>query len=229
MIFRQLFDRESCTYTYIVADPETRSAAIIDPVLEMFDRDVQVLGELSLSLKYSIETHVHADHITSAFKLKEELGAEILLGESTGLECADRLLKENEIVDLDSLRIETILTPGHTNGCTCFVVGDRVFTGDTLMIRGCGRTDFQEGSSRTLFASVREKLFSLPDETLVYPGHDYKGRTCSSIGEEKAHNPRLKVDNTLEQFAEIMDNLNLAYPKKIDVAVPANKNCGREA
>ena len=229
MLFRQLFDRESCTYTYIVADSETLNAVIIDPVEELYERDVQILKELDLQLKYVFETHVHADHVTSAYRFKDEHGASVMLGAGTQLDCADKLLQEDEIVELDSLKIRTILTPGHTNGCTCFYVEDRVFTGDTLMVRGCGSTDFQEGSADTLFDSVREKLFALPDSTLVFPGHDYKGRTCSSVAEEKAHNPRLKMDNSRDQFVQIMNDLNLPYPKKIDEAVPANSKCGRRA
>ena len=226
MLFRQLFDLESSTYTYVLGDEKTKNSIIIDPVLEQKERDLGLLSELGLQLKYIFETHVHADHVTSAGELRKATGAKICAGASTNLECADFLLKDNEDLDLDSLKIRTILTPGHTDGCTSYYIDGMVFTGDALMIRGCGRTDFQQGSPETLFESVREKLFSLPNETLVYPGHDYKGRTCSSIAEEKAHNPRLKLNNTQEQFAEIMNNLNLPNPKQIDRAVPANLKCG---
>ncbi|MCJ8277681.1 MAG: MBL fold metallo-hydrolase [Bdellovibrionales bacterium] len=226
LIFRQLFESESSTYTYILGDALTGEGIIVDPVIETLERDLQITAELGLKIKYVVDTHVHADHVTSSGAIKNRTGAEIVLGKSTGLKTADHLLDDGEELSFGSFKIRTLLTPGHTNGCTSFVVKNMVFTGDTLLIRGCGRTDFQEGSRETLFKSVREKLFSLPDETLVYPGHDYKGRTCSSIGEEKKWNPRLKMSNSFEVFKSIMDGLNLAHPKKIDVAVPANLKHG---
>ena len=226
VLFRQLFESESSTYTYILADSESREAIIIDPVIETMERDLELLSQLKLQLKYILETHVHADHITSGGRLRQKTKAQIVLGEKSKLETADVLLKDGELLKCGSLIIKAIATPGHTDSCTSFYTGSMVFSGDALMIRGCGRTDFQQGSSATLFNSVREKLFSLPDDTLVYPGHDYKGRTCSSIREEKEFNPRLNLTKSETEFSEIMENLNLAPPKKIGVAVPANLKSG---
>lgn len=226
LVFRQFFELESSTYTYLLADSETSEGVLIDPVLETMERDIRFVEEMGITVKYILETHVHADHITSAGKLREKWGSKIVLGEHTKLETADLLLKDGETLSFGAQTLKAITTPGHTDGCTSFLVNNLLFTGDTLLIRGCGRTDFQQGSPETLFHSVREKLFSLPDETLVYPGHDYKGCLFSSIGEEKAFNPRLKLSNSLEDFAEIMNNLNLANPKKIDIAVPANLKSG---
>ncbi len=226
MIFRQLFESTSSTYTYIIADEKTREALIIDPVKQTFDRDMQLLNEMHLELKYILETHIHADHITSSGPMREKTKAKILLGKATELPTADHLLEDGETFKLSSLTIKTILTPGHTDGCTSYHIEDRVFTGDTLFIRGCGRTDFQQGNSSTLFHSVREKLFKLPDNTLIYPGHDYKGRTSSSIAEEKEFNPRLNLKKSETEFIEIMQNLKLDKPKQIDIAVPANLKSG---
>ena len=223
---RQLFEKESSTYSYILWDQSNKEAVIIDPVVETFDRDMEILSELGVQLKYIIETHIHADHITSSGKIRNQTGAQIVLGYGSGLETADLLLKDGESISIGEHTIQAITTPGHTDGCTSFYADSVVFTGDTLMIRGCGRTDFQEGSNETLFHSVREKLFKLPDETLVYPGHDYKGRTCSSIWEEKQFNPRLGLNVSEAEFAKIMGGLNLAPPKKIDIAVPANLKSG---
>lgn len=226
MIFRQLFEPISSTYTYLIADSKTREALLIDPVRETIERDLQFVQELGLKLKSILETHIHADHVTSSGPIRKKTGAKIYLGQGSKLESADHLLEDGEEFMLGELTIKTILTPGHTDGCTSYLIGDRVFTGDTLLIRGCGRTDFQQGNSEALFHSVREKLFSLDDSILVYPGHDYKGRTCSSIGEEKEFNPRLKMSNSLQDFIEIMAKLKLSPPKQIDVAVPANMQSG---
>lgn len=226
LIFRQLFETESSTYTYILADGKTKEAIIIDPVQETYDRDMTLIQEMGLKLKYCLETHIHADHITSAKKIKEKTGAQLVLGAGSKLKTADILLNDNENLQFGEITLKAILTPGHTDGCTSYYTPGYVFTGDTLLIRGCGRTDFQQGSSQTLFHSVREKLFSLPNETLVYPGHDYKGRTCSSIAEEKENNPRLNLKIKENEFVEIMKNLKLDKPKKIDTAVPANLNHG---
>lgn len=236
MIFRQLFDYDSSTYTYILADSKTLEGIILDPVLENHDRDFQILQELGIKLTWILETHVHADHITGAYQMREKTGAKIGLGKATNIVCADHLFADGEKISFGSHQLKAIATPGHTNGCTSYYlcyVGEAgasqgmLFTGDTLLIRGCGRTDFQEGSSEKLFTNIREKLFTLPDETLVYPAHDYKGRTCSSIGEEKKFNPRLKLSNSLESFSEIMKNLKLEEPKNMHKAVPANINCGK--
>ncbi len=226
LIFRQLFEPISSTYTYILGDSESKEALIIDPVQETMERDLQILSELHLNLKVILETHIHADHITSSGPLREKTGAAIFVGAGTDLTTADRLLKDGESFNWGSFEMKTLATPGHTDGCTSFYMAPFVFTGDALLIRGCGRTDFQQGSSETLFHSVRDKLFTLPEETLVYPAHDYKGRTCSSIKEEKEFNPRLKMSNSMDDFKTIMENLNLSPPKKIDVAVPANQNSG---
>lgn len=231
MIFRQLFDRESCTYTYVLGDEETKEAIIIDPVIELVERDQKVLDELSLNLKYALNTHVHADHITGSGKLKKLYeGCQSVLGRIGNEDAkADIKLDEGDKLKAGSVVLETRHTPGHTQGCHSFVCEGSdgvkmVFTGDTVLVRGCGRTDFQGGSSEDLYKSVQRHIFSLPDNTKIYSAHDYKGHTVSTVGEEKKYNPRLS--KTLEEFKDIMANLNLAYPKKIDVSLPANKVCG---
>ncbi len=227
-IFRQHFETESSTYTYILADAKTNEAIIIDPVLETVDRDLKVLEELGLKLLYSFETHVHADHITGAEIIRKRTGAKTAIGKGSKVDCADILLEDGQELSFGSHKIRALSTPGHTDSCTSYVVGTRVFTGDTLLIRGTGRTDFQQGNSEKMFESVRNKLFTLPSDTLVYPAHDYKGMTCSSIGEEIKFNPRLGMSKTKEEFVEIMRNLKLADPKRIQEAVPANMQCGRK-
>jgi glyoxylase-like metal-dependent hydrolase (beta-lactamase superfamily II)/rhodanese-related sulfurtransferase len=234
MLFRQLYDNESSTYTYILADEQSREAILIDPVRELIDRDLQILEELDLKLVYALDTHVHADHVTAAGMLRTKTGCETAVGAAAGAPCADLRLDDGATLEVGSIRVEAMHTPGHTSGDMTYMVRDandesapaKAFTGDALLIRGCGRTDFQQGDSRTLYASVREKIFALPEETEVFPAHDYKGRTMSTVGEEKRHNPRLGGDRTLEEFVKIMDELDLAQPKKIDVAVPANLQCG---
>lgn len=225
MIFRQLFDNETSTYTYLIADEHTREAAIIDPVREQVERDLQLLEELDLKLVYTLETHVHADHVTASGALREKTGARSVVSKAAGVRCADVLVGDGDRLKLGKLEIEVIATPGHTSGCVTYSTGDRIFTGDALLIRGCGRTDFQSGSADQLYDSVKRKLFVLPKETLVFPGHDYKGRTVSTIGEERQYNPRL-AHKKREEFVAIMKGLNLAKPKKIDEAVPANLGCG---
>lgn len=228
MIFRQLFDSATSTYTYILADLETRDGIIIDPVFEKVHRDLDVISELGIKLQWILDTHIHADHITGAFKIREQTNAKIGMGKGANLQCADQLFSEEEIFHFGKIQGKVLLTPGHTNGCASYYIhGSHVFTGDALLIRGCGRTDFQEGSSSVLFKSVREKLFSLPDATLVYPAHDYHGRTCSSIEEEKKFNPRLKLSNSESDFQKIMSELQLDHPKNIHIALPANVNCGK--
>jgi glyoxylase-like metal-dependent hydrolase (beta-lactamase superfamily II)/rhodanese-related sulfurtransferase len=224
--FYQLFEFESCTYTYLISDPQTKEAILIDPVLETFERDAKLIKELELSLKWIIDTHVHADHITSAGKLRELTGAKTALSHAAKVDCVDYPLKDGDLLHFGSFSIKALETPGHTDSCMSFVFEDRVFTGDCLLIRGCGRTDFQQGSSHKLYHSVHTKLFSLPDETLVFPAHDYRGISHSTIGTEKALNPRLKLGTTEEQFTQIMSELKLAYPKKIHEALPANMACG---
>jgi len=228
MIFRQLFDRDSCTYTYLLGDEATGGAVLIDPVRELVERDEQILRELGLTLKYTLETHVHADHVTGSGLLRQRLGSQSVVAAAGGASCADVQVDHGDTITVGSITLEVRRTPGHTDGCVAYVdhAGQRVFTGDTLLIRGCGRTDFQQGSPESLYKSVHEQIFSLPDSFAIYPGHDYKGRTRSSVAEEKQYNARLGNGKSLEEFKAIMANLRLAYPKKIDLAVPANVKCG---
>jgi len=226
VIFRQLVEPVSNTYTYLLACPETRQAVLVDPVLPTWKRDVGVLRELGLTLAFTVDTHIHADHLTSARKLKRELGSKIAHPAFDNLACADHGLREGVPLEIGGVRLDPIFTPGHTDGHHSYRVGERVFTGDALLIDGCGRTDFQNGDAPTLYHSVRDKLFALPDDTLVYPAHDYQGRRVSSIAQERARNPRLGDDRTLQEFIDIMANLQLAYPTFIDHAVPGNRECG---
>ncbi|WNZ27005.1 MBL fold metallo-hydrolase [Leptolyngbya sp. NK1-12] len=222
--FRQLFDRESCTYTYLIAD--SHSAILVDPVLEQMERDLQVLRELGLSLYACLETHIHADHITGAHQLRTLTGCQVIVPNDATVKGADRLIQDGEILQLGAIKILAIATPGHTDSHMAYLInGTHLLTGDALFIRGCGRTDFQGGDAALLFDAVTQKLFTLPDSTLVYPGHDYQGRTCSTIGEEKRWNPRFAGRNRL-QFIQLMSNLNLPLPKKMKIAVPANERCG---
>ncbi|WP_315791232.1 MBL fold metallo-hydrolase [Fischerella sp. JS2] len=226
MLFRQLFDRESSTYTYLLADQQTQTAILVDPVLEQVERDLKLLTELGLSLRYCLETHIHADHITGTAKLREMTDCLGIVPDKAQASCADRYIRDGEILQLASITIQAIATPGHTDSHMAYLVNqDRVLTGDALFIRGCGRTDFQSGDAGTLFDSVTQKLFTLSDETLVYPGHDYRGQTVSTIGEEKRWNPRFTGKNR-QQFIELMDHLILPTPQKIMEAVPANERCG---
>lgn len=224
VFFRQLYDLESSTYTYLLADPETRDAVIIDPVLEEVDRDLGLVAELGFTLRYALDTHVHADHVTALGTLREKTGCKTVLSERAGTGYPDKLVKDGERIEFGRLALEVRETPGHTDGCLTYVLSDHsmAFTGDALLIRGTGRTDFQGGDARALFRSIREKIFTLPDACLVYPGHDYKGRTASTVGEERRFNARVADAKSEREFVAIMDALKLAQPKKIDVAVPAN-------
>lgn len=227
MLFRQLFDPETSTYTYVVADPKGRSAVLVDSVLEQVDRDLRLLKELNLKLIFCLETHVHADHITGAGKLRQLTGCQNFVPQYADVECADCHLQDGEIIHVGFIPIQAIATPGHTDSHLAFLVNQtHVLTGDALLIRGCGRTDFQSGDAGTLYDSIHSKLFTLPDEVLVYPGHDYRGQTVSTIGEEKRFNPRLQGRDR-QEFIEFMDSLNLPDPKKIMEAVPANQLCGQ--
>ncbi len=228
MIFRQLFDPETSTYTYLLADESTREAVLIDSVREQIDRDTTLLRELDLKLTYVLETHVHADHVTASGRLREKTGAKIAVAATAGVSNADLALSDGDEIRFGAHALEARSTPGHTDGCMTFVCHEQgyAFTGDALLIRGCGRTDFQQGSAKTLYESVRQKILSLPDDTLLYPGHDYKGRMVSTVSEEKQFNARLGLGRTVSDFVEIMETLDLAYPKRIDEAVPANLESG---
>lgn len=230
MIFRQLFHRDTCTYTYLLADETTREAVLIDPVHDTVPRDTQLLRELGLTLTHTLETHVHADHITGSGLLREHLGSRSVVSVDGGAPCADVLVRDNDTIQFGNHSLIARQTPGHTNGCVSYVLDDEtmVFTGDTLLIRGCGRTDFQQGDARKLFHSVHDKIFTLPDTCVVYPGHDYQGQTCSTVTEEKRHNPRLGAGRSEREFVQIMDNLKLGLPRHIHEAVPANLQCGME-
>lgn len=226
LIFRPLFEKESSTYTYLLADSVTKEAIIIDAVAETQQRDIGLIEELKLDLKYIIETHVHADHITSSCPLKQKFtNAKIVLGESNPIACADILIKDGENLKFGDYSLEAMSTPGHTDGCMSYVVGDKVFTGDALLIRSCGRCDFQGGSAENLFDSISQ-LFTLPDKTYVYPAHDYGGRTVSSIWEEKAFNEMIGGGVDKAEFVRRVNAMELSLPAKIHVAVPANQVCG---
>ncbi len=226
MIFYQLFEKETSTYTYLLADADSKEAILIDPVLEMVERDLQLIGDLKLNLKFILDTHVHADHISASGELRTKTGAKIGLSSVYDLACTDLHLEDGQEIKFGRFTVKVIHTPGHTSGCLSYLIENMVFTGDALLVRGCGRTDFQEGSSDKLFHSVREKIFSLSDNTAVYPAHDYKGFTKTLIGLEKKFNPRLNLEISKEKFVEIMKNLKLPYPKKIKESVPANLQCG---
>ena len=225
MLFRQLFDDASSTYTYLLADPASGEAVIIDPVSERLERDITLIEELGLTLRYAIDTHVHADHVTAAGRLRERLGCITAISAQAGVDCANLLLREGDIIRFGTHSLRVLETPGHTNTCLSLVMPDRVFTGDALLIRGCGRSDFQSGDAERLYHSITGKLFSLPDETRVYPSHDYHGMTLSTIGEEKRHNPRLRLGHA--GFIHFMETLELPYPQRMQEAVPANERCGR--
>lgn len=229
MIFRQLFDADSWTYTYLLADEASREAVLIDSVHEQVARDAQQIKDLGLELKYLLETHIHADHITGVTALKQIFPqAQSVVSRKGGAECPDRLVGEGDVLQFGPHQIRVLETPGHTDGCISYLIGDRVFTGDALLIRGCGRTDFQQGDPGRLYDSVTGKLFTLPDDTQVYPAHNYAGLSVSSIGEEKRLNARL-AHTSREAFIELMQHLNLPMPKKIMEAVPANLKCGNLA
>jgi len=225
MFFRQLFDKETSTYTYLLADQLTGEAVIIDPVDRQLERDMQLIHELELRLSYAFDTHVHADHITALGALRERSGCTTGVSKHAHVSCAELQLAEGDQFSFGRHVITVLETPGHTDGCLSFVCESRVMTGDALLIRGCGRTDFQQGNAATLYDSITNKLFTLPDDMLVYPAHDYKGMTCSTIGEEKRWNPRLKLAR--DAFITFMNTLDLVEPKQIHAAVPANLACGK--
>ncbi|XP_028985576.1 persulfide dioxygenase ETHE1, mitochondrial-like [Betta splendens] len=226
LLFRQLFESESSTYTYLLADAQTKEAVLIDPVLETIDRDLKLIEELGLDLKVAVNTHCHADHITSTGLMKNRVvGLQSAISKFSGA-AADIQLSEGDHIAFGKQRLTVRETPGHTDGCVTLVLGDQsmAFTGDALLIRGCGRTDFPQGCPNQLYQSIHQKIFSLPDQCLVYPAHDYLGQTVSTVGEERKFNPRLT--KSLQEFMSIMNNLNLPKPDKMDIAVSANLICG---
>lgn len=225
MIFRQLFDSVSCTYTYLVASRHGGEALIIDPVLEKVDRYLQLIRELDLNLVKAIDTHLHADHVTGSAVLRDRTHCITVMGEQTRADVISMRVAEGDRINIEGLSLDVLYTPGHTDDSYSFIMDDRVFTGDTLFIRGTGRTDFQNGDARAQYDSIFNKLLKLPSETFVYPGHDYKGDTVSTIGEETRFNPRLQV-SSVDEYVELMNNLKLANPKMMDVAVPANMHVG---
>ncbi|ACH82700.1 MULTISPECIES: sulfur dioxygenase subunit alpha Sdo [Acidithiobacillus] len=225
MLFRQLLETETSTYTYILGDPTWHEAVVIDPVLETVDEVLRILDRESMRLAYVLDTHVHADHVTGAGALRARTGAQVVISRGAAAPCADVLVDDDDFIVLGDDVIRVISTPGHTPGCVSYRWRDRVFTGDALLIGGCGRTDFQGGDAGALYDSITGKIFTLRDETLVYPGHDYAGRHVSCIGEEKRMNRRL-AGKSREEFIAIMAELHLSEPKKIHVAVPANQRCG---
>ena len=224
MLIRQLFDQDTFTYTYLVADPAAGVAALIDPVLSQVDRDLTLLDQLGLKLTHVLDTHVHADHVTGAGMLRERTGAHVVASPH-GAECADVKVRDGDRIRVGSVEIRVLETPGHTDDSLSFVVGNNVFTGDALFVRGTGRTDFQNGSAEDLYRSITQKLFVLPDDTTIWPGHDYRGHASSTVGEEKKYNSRL-AGKSKPEFLAIMAALNLPRPKYLDVAVPANRECG---
>lgn len=229
MLFRQLYDNETSTYTYLIADETTKEAVLVDPVIEQVERDLKLMQELGLKLCYCLETHIHADHITGTGKLRELTGCQGIVPENASATCADRFIKDGEVLTVGAIEIKTIATLGHTDSHNSYLVNNNyILTGDSLFIRGCGRTDFQSGNAGLMYDHVTQKLFTLPEDTLVYPGHDYRGQTVSTIGEEKQFNPRF-VGKDRESFIEMMNNLNLPNPKKLAEAVPANQLCGKVA
>jgi glyoxylase-like metal-dependent hydrolase (beta-lactamase superfamily II) len=228
MIFRQLFERESSTYTYLLAGERSREALLIDPVKSEVHKYLQLVNELDLKLVVAIDTHVHADHITALGDLRQHTSCTTLMGEQSRAECVSSRVSEGELISIDGVKLRALYTPGHTDDSYSFLAGDRVFTGDTLLIRGTGRTDFQNGDARAQYDSLFNKLLRLPRETRVYPGHDYKGWTMSTIGEELDHNPRLQVTSE-QDYVNLMNGLHLPNPRLMDVAVPANLSCGAVA
>jgi sulfur dioxygenase len=231
LVFRQLFDPTSSTYTYLLGDSESAEAILIDPVFEHVRRDAALLRELGLTLAWTLETHVHADHVTGAWLLQQRTGSRIALAAASGAQGADRALQPGDTVSFGARFVQVRATPGHTGGCLTYVLDDETmaFTGDALLIRGCGRTDFQQGSAATLYRSVHQQILSLPAHCLLWPAHDYAGRTVTSVDEERRFNPRVGGDSNETDFVGYMNHLSLPHPKLIDVAVPANLRCGRPA
>jgi len=225
MIFKQIFDTKSSTYTYIIASAKGREAVIIDPVIENVDEYIQLLKKLDLKLLKVIDTHIHADHVTGASKLKQATNCTTLMGEHTPADAVEIKVKDNELIKIDGLKIKSLYTPGHTSDSYSFLLDNYLFSGDTLLINGTGRTDFQNGSSKDAYNSLFNNILKLPEETLVYPGHDYNGKFSSTIGNEKKFNPRLQV-KSVDEYVEIMSNLNLSKPEMMDSNVSKNIRLG---
>ena len=225
MLFHQLFDKNSSTYTYLIASAKGREALIIDPVLENIEQYIKLLNELDLKLVKVIDTHIHADHITAASKLKNATNCTTIMGEHTPSDTVEIKVKDDDIIYIDKLKIKVIYTPGHTKDSYSFLMDDCLFSGDTLLINGTGRTDFQGGNSKDSYNSIFNRLLKLPEETLLYPAHDYNGQTVSTIGKEKKFNPRLQV-NSVNEYIDIMNNLNLSKPKLMDINVASNIKLG---
>src|SRR5690349_12926635 len=230
MIFRQLFEPESSTYTYLLGCAQTGAAVLIDPVIDTAERDLDLVQELGLTLTCTVETHIHADHVTGAGRLRALVGSKAGFPEASGADFVDFTIREGAPLSVGQMQLRPLYTPGHTDDHHAYVLDSegagRVFTGDALLIEGCGRTDFQNGDAATLYDSVHDKIFALPQETLVYPAHDYNHRHVSSVAQERERNPRLGGGKTVDEFVAIMAGLNLPRPKKMDVAVPANRLCG---
>ena len=226
MQIRQFFFFFFSTYTYLLWDAKSGEAALIDSVKEQVDRDTGIIRELNLNLRYLLETHIHADHITGAGELRRRFNARVMVHKNSGSQCADQLLDDEDTIMLGSEKIKVLYTPGHTNTDISYLIDGIVFTGDTLLIRGSGRTDFQSGNAGEAYDSITGKLFTLPDSTVVYPGHDYEGRTMSTIWEEKKYNPRLGNGKSREEYINIMESMDLPKPKMIEKAVPGNMECG---
>ena len=226
MIFKQVFDQKSSTYTYLIASAKGREALIIDPVIENVDSYIALLNELDLKLVKVIDTHIHADHITGASRLKKVTNCSTIMGEHTPADAVEVKVKDEEIIKIDQITIKAMYTPGHTSDSYSFLMDKYLFSGDTLLINGTGRTDFQNGSSKDAYNSLFNKLLKLPDDTVLYPGHDYNGKLSSTIGKEKQNNPRLQVEN-VDQYIEIMSNLNLSKPKMIDHNISRNLKLGK--
>ena len=231
MIFRQLMDLQSSTYTYLLGDKHTRQAVLVDTVFEQAGRDAALLAEFGLTLKYTVDTHVHADHVTGAWLHRARSGSQIVVAKASGASGADVYVQQGDLIPFGGRHLSVRATPGHTNGCVTYVLDDQsqAFTGDALLIRGAGRTDFQEGDAATLYRSVHGQLFTLPDDCELYPAHDYRGLTATSVAEEKRFNTRLGGELSESDFVGYMNNLNLPHPKQIDAAVPANLRCGEPA
>lgn len=227
MLFKQFFEPDTSTFTYLLACEKTKQAVLIDTVESEVPVYLKELEAQGLKLVYTLETHVHADHVTGADTLRQKLGSKSVVHRDAGAMCGDLLVTDGVHIVVGTIDLEVRYTPGHTNGCISFFAGDRIFTGDSLLIGGCGRTDFQQGNSGQLYDSIQNQIFSLPDEVIVYPGHDYNGNTQSTVGEERKNNKRLGGGKSREDFIKIMSELKLAYPKYIDVALPANQACGR--